>query len=190
VIQKFTEEIFPLIGDVSQQQGAFGGARQGILESQAARDLNVILGDIAGELSFRGYEQALQVFQSTLANAPNIIKATLIPAATLEAVGALQQAQEQAEIMGDRERFEFEQNVVFDQAMKLAQANSLLSFGGGGGGGVGGGGLTEEGSRAQGALAGAATGAGIASSIGGTAAFTGPWGWVAMGIGALIGASG
>lgn len=187
VTQNFLENVFPQIGSVAQQQGAFGGSRQGILEAQAARDLNQTVGDIASKIAFESQQRALDTFDRTLAAIPGLQAASFLPAEVLAAVGAERQGLEQAQLAEDIARFQFGENQTLNQLNAFANLQNILRGGTGSlAGQIPGGSTTTSGSggggpsTGQSLLGGAATGAAIGSTFGpaGTA--------VGAGLGALV----
>lgn len=186
--QNFLENVFPQLGSAAQAAGAFGGARQGIVESQTARDLNQTVGDISAKISFDAFQRGLDTFDRTAALAPQLASARFIPSDVLSQVGAQQQFQNQQQILAQREKFDFAQNEEFARISDLTDIQSRLSGGTGaitqGGGSTTTGPGAPKGNVAQGALSGAATGASIGSVVPGVGT---AWG---AAIGGLLGAVG
>lgn len=97
-ISRLQSQILPGIGSRAIQQGAFGGDRQRIQEQQAAE----ATAGAATQAMLRNQLAAMSAL-------PTAQRALIQPAQTLSAVGAQQEAYEQALIDSARERFAFEQ---------------------------------------------------------------------------------
>ena len=97
-IAKLQTQILPGIGSRAIQQGAFGGDRQRIQEQQAAE----ATAGAATQAMLRNQLAAMSAL-------PTAQRGLLSPSQTLSAVGAQQQAYEQALIDAARQRFAFEQ---------------------------------------------------------------------------------
>lgn len=150
------------IGDAAQQAGAYGGSRQGIIESGALRDFNTAALDSAGQIYADNYarERALQQNAPALLSAANQL--SLAPGQLLG-------------LLGDQEQ-SWKADMPWTGIDRMA---ALLSLGGGYGTTTG----TQtvpRGSAASGALSGAMGGASAGSAFG-------PWG---AGIGAVLGGLG
>lgn len=181
IVDNFYNRILPNIGSEAQKQGAYGGARQGIVESNAVQDLNRALLDTSAKMYSDAYGLGLDTFGKSLALAPQTITAGTLPAQIQDAVGQQRTAVTQDEINAAIEKFNWEQQLP---ANKLAQYQQLVQ---GNYGGSGTSTSTSPAARRGGltsALGGAMTGASLASMMFAGSTVAGPLG---AGLGALIG---
>jgi hypothetical protein len=129
-ISRLQGQILPGIGSRAIQQGAFGGDRQRIQEQQAAE----ATAGAATQAMLRNQLAAMSAL-------PRAQSALLSPSRTLSAVGAQQQAYDQALINAARQRFAFEQQAPETALDRLASRLTGVNLGqigttsGGGGGG-------------------------------------------------------
>ena len=129
-IGRLQSQILPSIGSRAIQQGAFGGDRQRIQEQQAAE----ATAGAATQAMLRNQLAAMSAL-------PRAQASLLAPSRTLSAVGAQQQAYDQALINADRQRFMFEQQAPETALDRLASRITGVNLGqisetsGGGGGG-------------------------------------------------------
>lgn len=159
ISENFLQNIFPQIGSVAQQQGAFGGARQGLLEAQAALDLNRAVGEVTSQFSFDAFNRALDTFEKTLALTPGLVDTSFAPGRVALDVAGFPQTQ-------------FER--LAGVSAGLTGGFGIPSIPGGGAG-------TKQPSTAAKALGGAAAGAAVGSAIPGIGTAIG------AGVGAVIG---
>ena len=128
-ISRLQSQILPGIGSRAIQQGAFGGDRQRIQEQQAAE----ATAGAATQAMLRNQLAAMSAL-------PRAQASLLAPSRTLSAVGAQQQAYDQALINADRQRFMFEQQAPETALDRLASRITGVNLGqisetsGGGGG--------------------------------------------------------
>ena len=129
-IANLQSKILPSIGSQAIQQGAFGGDRQRVQEQQAAE----ATAGAATQAMLRNQLAAMSAL-------PRAQQALLAPSRTLSAVGAQQQAYDQALINAARQRFAFEQQAPETALDRMASRITGVNLGqiattsGGGGGG-------------------------------------------------------
>lgn len=151
--------------------GAFGGARQGVLEGVNAAETTRNIGELTAQLRAAGYESAAnRAFQG--------IGATMQGAGALEAAGAAQQGQAERQLADIERIYEAFRNDPVEALQLRMAALTGTPYGGTGTSSQP---LTR--SPVAGALGGAATGAGIASAL----SLAGPWGPILAGAGGLLG---
>lgn len=178
ITQSFRQEVLPGISSAAIQQGAYGGARQGISEALASDRYLQNLGDTTAKMSSDAYGQGLDTFARTLALAPSAMQATQLPSQQLSAVGA-----QNENLAQDYENFAANQRLWDINAPWIPLQNAAQI--------VYGGGSSQSTSTAQqqqarnpllgvvgGGVAGYAAGASMGASLG-------PWGAAA---GAVLGA--
>lgn len=180
LFQNLTEQTLPNIGRQATTSGQFGGTRQGIAEGIASRGALQAAGQVSADLANQAFQRGLQANIGALALAPQTQQLAFSSPLALEAVGAQQQALEQAQLAEAQQRELARQILPFSAAQQVAS----LAFGFPGGsttstlsGGTVGGGF---GQALGGALGGAGAGAALAPTLGAT----GP---VGAGVGALVG---
>lgn len=127
--QQFFEQVVPGIGSAAQQQGAFGGDRQAIIEAQAARDFSQTAGDVRAKIFADAQRAGLQSQQATLAQLPQVQQGLLTPSQAIQDVGQQQDARSQAVIDAARERFEFNQLALTDLVNRVNAPLSGINFG-------------------------------------------------------------
>lgn len=161
--QQLTEEVLPALSSQAVSQGAFGGSRQDLLEQQAVDRFARTAGDVRAGIFSDAFNQQLQAQQRALALAPQFLQQLSVPAQLLSEVGAARENLAQQQIDADRERFDFQQVAPL---LNLQNFSNLINqFGGSSSTGT----LTQPGARRNpllGAVSGAATGAGLASTLG------------------------
>lgn len=169
------------ISSAAQQQGAYGGARQGITESLGLQKGLQAIGDTSAQMGSEAYGQGLDMMKAGLTLAPQIQAMQTTPGTTLSAVGNQQETLAQA--LADYNAAENAWNQ--DTAGRALERYGNIVYSGGG---------SQSSSTAQGgsnkvvgALGGAATGAALASTMYGSMAAAGPAGWGMMAAGALLG---
>ncbi len=171
----FNEDVLPNIRSTFVGAGQGGSTRQGIAEGIAMDRLQQNLGDTAASMYSQAYNQGLDAMLRGVALSPQTGQLLLAPSGVVSAVGADQQAMNQAQLTDEVNRWNFEQNAPWNE---LAQYGQLIT------GGFGGTSTTSapspERNTLMGAAGGALSGAALAQMVGG------PVGWGA-GIGALIG---
>jgi len=116
--RRFFEEILPAISSRAVSEGAFGGARQDISESLAARDFSESALDARARVFSEANRAGIGAATSALSLAPQVAGQQLAPSQILQQVGGQRQSQEQQLIDAARERFEFGEispDVALDQ---------------------------------------------------------------------------
>lgn len=179
VTQQFQEQVMPGIKSGAQDAGQFGGSRQGVAEGIASRGYMDTVGDISANMGNAAYAQGLQAMANAgqlgsniygqgmtglgqaAALAPTVQQALGMPGQTLLGIGQQTQAQNQAQIDAEINRWNYSQNrpytMMSDYLAMLngAQGGTTTAQQSGGGG-----------NRMTGALGGAATGAAMGSMFG------------------------
>jgi len=170
------QDVLPNVGSAAQQAGAYGGARQGILESNVLNDYMRNVMDTSAGLYSQGYGQGLDYMGRSLALAPQTQAMGAMPAQYMDVVGQQLRAYEQQLIQDDIDRWSYYQQLPYT---KLAEYSNAIQ-------GSYGGTTTQPGPIANpllGAAGGAMAGAGLASMI----PALGPYAVPAAAIGALLG---
>lgn len=157
VTENFTNNVLPQLGSQAQRSGAWGGSRQGIIESSAANDLNRTVGDISSSMAYDTYNRNLSMFERMAQLAPMLEQSKYLPVDVLHQVGDQKQQLEQDSIDREKQRYDYNRDVVDEQFLKFSNLLSALS--GYGSLNLGGGTTTSGGS----------TGGGIAGALGGAA---------------------
>lgn len=129
IYQNLERRALPAVRSGAVAAGQLGGSRQGIAEGLAISDANRQAMNTTAVMANDQYGRNLEAMQRGLALAPQSQAAQLAPGQTLNAVGAEQQAYEQALINEAIARHDFEQRVPWDQ---LGAYNALVqgNFGG------------------------------------------------------------
>jgi hypothetical protein len=108
--QNLTENILPNVRAGGTASGQFGGSATGIGEALATERSNAGLSDSLSDLYLGAYGLGLDSFNQAQNRVPGLFNAGLAPGRVTSGVGDVRQNQAQAEIGGERERFEFGQN--------------------------------------------------------------------------------
>jgi hypothetical protein len=72
VVEQFQEQIMPQLRSQAQTAGAFGGARQGLTEAQAARDTQRVLGEISSTMTAQDYGRERALMEAANRFAPEL----------------------------------------------------------------------------------------------------------------------
>lgn len=72
VVESFQEQIMPQLRSQAQASGAFGGARQGLVENQAARDTQRVLGEISATMTADDYARERAAMERAEQFAPQL----------------------------------------------------------------------------------------------------------------------
>jgi len=125
-LQAFREQVVPGIQNAAIQQGAFGGTREGIVESQAARNLTNTLFDTAGRLAFQNFsrERQLQQLAPTLINQG--VNLQLQQPRALASVGDIQRQFEQQAIQDRLAAFNEQINAALRPLQPLERLFSVI----------------------------------------------------------------
>ncbi|MFQ5741999.1 MAG: hypothetical protein ACE5HV_00240 [Acidobacteriota bacterium] len=125
----FTQQTLPNIRQGAISAGQFGGSRQGIAEGLAAQGFQQQVGDVSATLANQAFQSGLEALTRSLIFAPQTAQLGLLPSSITAGVGQQQQAQEQAFLSEEAQRFLAEQIIPFATAQDVA----ALAFGVGGG---------------------------------------------------------
>lgn len=120
-LRDLTRNQLPTIRNTAVAGGGIGGSRQGIAEGLALSDMNrdLIAADVQARANQVNLDQANQL--QALINQGNILSGQTAPLDLLMRSGGVEQAQNQAEIGAERERFN-EQNIdQFNRDKELLQ---------------------------------------------------------------------
>lgn len=191
-VRPITQAHFDAGGTMSQirsgagQAGQYGGTRQGVAEGIASGRYYQTLGDVTSKMMSDAYNEGLGATSKGLALLPQTQTGLSYPATVWSAVGDTSRGLEQQFINEAIQRWNYEQQLPYN---KLATYQNLVQ----GNYGMTGQGTAQgpapQGNALAGAIGGAATGAGLYSMLAGPAASFGPYGWLALGAGALLGGS-
>lgn len=117
---RLMEEILPNVGSQAQAQGAYGGARHGLLESGIVRDAGRLMGEMATRMSSDAYGQGLQAELGALSMTPTVLEAGTAPGRITSSVGDVQQNQNQALINDAVEKWFYNHNAPWDALNRYA----------------------------------------------------------------------
>lgn len=174
-IRQYQSAVAPGISSNFEANGRYGSGAMANAQSQAQQDLATQLGNTNASIYGNNYENERQNQIRAAALAPGVDAGIYTPAQMLSGVGGQVQNQEQANIQGDINRFNYNQNLPWDQ---LARYQQMIQ------GNYGGSSQTTQPyyqNQAAGALGGAASGAMLGSTFG-------PWGTaIGAGVGGLTG---
>ena len=127
--QQFFEQTLPAISSAATAQGAFGGDREALLKSTAARDFSTAVGDTRARVFADALRQGIGAQQGALGLLPTVAQGLFAPSQAVQDVGLQRQDRDQAEIDASRERFEFEQFAPTDLVNRVSGPLSSLNFG-------------------------------------------------------------
>lgn len=108
-----SESLLPQLRTGAITGGGFGGSRNQIAEALATERVAGQAADALAKFDTDLFGQLLQANTAALDRSPQIAALGLLPGQTTTEVGNILQRQNQAQIAGDRERFEFGQNEPF-----------------------------------------------------------------------------
>ena len=171
----FNEDVLPQVRSGAVAAGQGGSTRQGIAEGIATDRFQQNLGGALSSLYNSAYGQGLDALLRGTALAPQTLQAQQAVPAALSAVGAEQQAYQQAILNEYINRYNYNQTAPWDE---LAQYSQLVT------GGFGGTSTTKQPTAESNPLLGAAGGALSGAALAQMLKMSTPWG---AGIGALIG---
>lgn len=127
IMEQFREQILPGIQGDAIQSGGFGGTRQGIASGIAGGKATQAAADIASRMASENYQAGLGAMvggmgqaNTLLGNSGQIMSNTLLPARTMESVGAQRQAMEQARLSEKVQRYVNQQMIPFSAAQDVA----------------------------------------------------------------------
>lgn len=172
--QNLTENILPSVRGGGTASGQFGGSATGIGEALSVERSNAGLSDSLSDLYLGSYGLGLDSFNQAQNRVPGLFNLGAAPGQITTGVGDARQNQEQAEIGGERERFEFGQN---EQMILLDFLKNIT-----GGAGQFGGTTTTEGKTTGG------SGSPINQGLGGLMSLASLWGGGGVGGGLTQGA--
>jgi hypothetical protein len=142
------------------------------------------LGDVTSKMMSDAYNEGLSATSKGLALVPQTQSGLAYPAGVWDAAGQTARGYEQEFINDAIQRWNYQQQLPFNN---LATYKNLIE----GQFGMAGQGMAQgpapQGNALAGAIGGAATGAGLYSMLAAPGAAFGPYGWLALGAGALLG---
>jgi hypothetical protein len=112
--------VMPQIGSAAQKGGAYGGARQGLLESQALNNYMQNVTDTTSRMYSNAYGQGLGTFGTTLGQMGNVQQAGMVPGQMQMQLGDYQNAYNQQLINEDVNRYNYYQNLPQQQLANYA----------------------------------------------------------------------
>lgn len=144
VYRDLTDQILPRIGSAAQQAGAFGGARQGILEAEAVGNAAREASEVTGQIALENYirERANQAMAPSLIGSGldlNLMPSNIAQQVGLEQMGFDQAALDEAFQLDQLRRTQPWEGI--GNYSNIVQGNfpaGVVSSGGSGGGGLGG----------------------------------------------------
>lgn len=123
VVQQLQEQVLPQIGSAAIAGGAYGGARQGILESNVVRDATQAMIDRTAQLYSDAYGQGLDAQNNLLLGLPGTVNLQQVPSQLYGAVGGFEDQYQQALINSDINQFNYNQQLP---ATNLAQYQNFI----------------------------------------------------------------
>ncbi|MGB1877365.1 MAG: hypothetical protein ACPHGY_10705 [Rhodospirillaceae bacterium] len=181
LVRNYQEAIRPGIDSSFERAGRYGSNAYQTMQDQAQDTLAKNLGNISSQLSYGDYSRERNLQDQAMRLAPSLSQADYNDAAQLARVGSIYDAQSQAELAADIDRFNFEQTKPYN---KLGQYLAMVQGGYGG---------TQNTStpyftnRGANVLSGALGGLGAAGALGGGMGDFGTWGLGALGaLGGLL----
>jgi hypothetical protein len=170
----FNQSVLPGIGAGAQGAGQYGSTRHGVAEGIAAQGLADAMTNNAQGLAFQDQQNYRNQQLQTLGSLSQISKGLLSGSAGQYDAGSLLQGQDQKEILGQLEKWAYENNVELNDLLaykelisgNMGGKNVTESSGGGGGSGLGAA-IGSIGGAALGGLFGGGAGVGVGSTVGG-----------------------
>ena len=161
VTEQYQEQVLPSIQTAAQQNGAYGGIRQNLVTQQAGQDYLNTIGDISQRTYFDAYNRNLGAQLQALGMAPQMAQLGTVPASLNAMVGQARQQYDQSLIDSAMQQWQMENQRPWDHLgryLNLIQGNYGSN-------------QTRTGPPTQtggfpGFLGGAATGAGLANTLG------------------------
>lgn len=171
----FNQNVLPGIGAGAQGAGQYGSSRHGVAEGIAAQGLADAMTNNAQGLAFQDQQNFRNQQLQTLGNLSEISKGLLSGSAGQYDAGSLLQGQEQKEILGNLEKWAYENNVNLNDLLAYKElisgdmggTNTTVSKSSGGGGSGLGAAIGSIGGAALGGFFGGPTGAMTGSQVGG-----------------------
>lgn len=107
VMDNFERSVLPQLGSQAQQAGAWGGARQGLMEAQAADEVSRNVGELSSQMLMDAYQSERGRQQQAMRMLPTLAESEanmgLMPSQILGQVGEVQRQEQQA-----RQQFPFQ----------------------------------------------------------------------------------
>lgn len=124
--RNYRRTIAPEIDSSFARAGRYGSGAAALARSEAQNNLAQQVGQIASSLSYQDYGAERDRMAQASALAPELYKASFLPAEVLMQIGGLRQAHQQSKINAARERHDFHQNEPYERLrayMSLVQGN-------------------------------------------------------------------
>jgi hypothetical protein len=118
------QNVLPQVGSAAQQAGAYGGARQGLVEGNVLNDYMRNTMDTTAGMYSQGYGQGLDYMGKTLALTPQTIQAGALPATYQDQVGQQLRDYEQQLIADEVSRWNYNQQLPYE---KLVQYQNTIA---------------------------------------------------------------
>lgn len=121
VTERFTEGILPAIRGSARMTGGsdYGSTRQGVAEGIATRGYLDTVGDISSKMYGNLYGTNIGAQQRAMSMSPMIASMMGMPASMVGRAGDILQKQEQAEIGGEREAYEYGRDIETDDLIRM-----------------------------------------------------------------------
>ena len=129
ITRNYQEAIRPGIDSTFERAGRYGSNAYQTMQDQAQDTLAKNLGNVASQLSYADYGRERQLQDQAMQLAPAFAQADYDDIKQLGDVGSIYDAQSQAELSADIDRFNFEQTKPYN---KLGQYISMIQGGYGG----------------------------------------------------------
>lgn len=160
IYDNLLDRVLPGVRSGAAATGNFGGSRQAIAESLAAKDAARAAGEVSSKMASQNYQSGLDAYTKGLALLPQTTASQITPALTVSGVGDVRQNL-MREILGEEAgRFNYNAMAPFLTAEKLFQLSSTMPTGVQSTANVG------QPNTATSAIGGAVTGASLGSMFG------------------------
>lgn len=129
VTRTLNEQLLPSIQDQAVSAGNIGNDREGIARGIATRGATDAIANNTFNLYNNAYSQGLDTLTKGLALTPSLAQATTLPSSIYSSVGGEQQAQNQADINSNIDRWNYNQGIPWQE---LSNYMSIINgnFGG------------------------------------------------------------
>lgn len=127
--QNLVESTLPALRSEDLLTGNIGGTREGVAQGRAAEGASRAIGATTSSIANEGYKSGLDATLKAMGFAPTIAQAENIPAATVSAVGDVQQQQAQREADTANQIANYDAWLPYIQGSALAGASSGIRGG-------------------------------------------------------------
>ncbi len=131
VTEQFTEQVLPGLRGRDRMTGAtdYGSTRSGVAEGIATRGYLDTIGDISSRMWGDLYGTNVGAQQNAMRMSPMLASMMSMPASMYGSAGDIKQRQAQAEIGGERERYEYGRDTETEDLMRIISLASGMPYG-------------------------------------------------------------